>query len=175
MPVTDFRRLFFALWPDARTRQALRSVQDGLGAGCGRLTHPADLHVTLVFLGNVESGRMPCIETVADGIHAGPFELHFDRLDYWRRPRILWCGPSGRPPALDALVHNLQAGLQACHIEPDQRPYAPHVTLARKARPVDVRDPGVGLHWQVRDFVLVASRSGAEPPRYEVLRRWPLV
>ncbi len=173
--MTDFRRLFFALWPDAWTRQALCSVQDGLGAGCGRLTHPADLHITLVFLGNVESGRMPCIETVAEGIRAEPFVLHIDRLAYWRRPRILWCGTSGMPPALNSLARDLQAGLRACQIEPDPRPYAPHVTLARKARPADAQDLNVGLQWQVRDFVLVASRSGAEPPRYEVLRCWPLV
>ncbi len=172
--MADSYRLFFALWPDARTRKALRSVQDGLRADNGRLTHPADLHITLVFLGNVESGRIPCVEAVAADIHIEPFDLRIDRLDYWRLPRILWCGPASKPPALDALVGDLQEGLQACHFEPERRPYAPHVTLARKARPTKARALDEGLPWPVRDFVLVASLSSAEPPRYEVLRRWPL-
>lgn len=172
--MAETSRLFFALWPDASVRQSLGALQRGLPENLGRRTHGADLHITLVFLGQVDDDRRPCVEQAAGAIRGRPFELNIDRLEHWRGPRVLWCGPSHKPQALDGLVRDLQIGLQACHFEPEQRPYAPHVTLARKARAVGARNLDEPIPWPVRDFVLVASRPQVGPPRYEVVGRWGL-
>ena len=66
------------------------------------------------------------------------------------------------------------AALADCGFEPERRPYAAHVTLARKARPLRFQELQRPLSWLVGDFVLVASRTGGEPPRYRVLKRWRL-
>ena len=140
----------------------------------GKPTHVEDLHITLVFLGAVEQERRPCLERVVGQVRGKPFELSIDQVGYWSRPHILWCGPSEPPETLKRLVRDLQKSLGDCGFEPEHRPYAAHVTLARKVRPQRFRDLERPLRWPVAEFVLVASRLGGEPPRYRVLKRWPL-
>jgi 2'-5' RNA ligase len=162
------------LWPDQDARGRLEEAARQLPEHHGRLGHPLDWHVTLVFLGQVGEGQLPCIEEVAAGVSSDAFRMRIDQVGYWKRPRILWCGPSRVPETLLRLVSGLQQGLRQCGFKPESRPYAPHITLARKARPVAdyVLQPPV--HWEVREFVLAGSHGGARPPRYQVLKRWQL-
>jgi 2'-5' RNA ligase len=171
--MTD-ERLFFALWPDARVRRGLLGIRDGLPGFRGRPTHPEDMHITLVFLGQVEPERRACVERAVAAVRGRPFELQIDQVGFWGRPRILWCGPGSVPDELQRLVGELKAVLADCGFEPERRPYAAHVTLARKARPVRFQELERPLSWPVGEFVLVASGRGGEPPRYRVLKRWRL-
>lgn len=167
-------RLFFALWPSPEIRVGLDEILRQLPAHHGKSPHREDLHITLVFLGELEVERRRCAEQVADRLVGGPFGLRLDQVGYWPRPRILWCGASVVPEALLDLVGGLNKGLRPCGFKPERRSYAAHVTLARKARriqPFELSDP---LDWPVTDFVLIGSRLDRPPPRYEVLRRWPL-
>jgi RNA 2',3'-cyclic 3'-phosphodiesterase len=167
-------RLFFALWPGNEERQGLQGVLSGLPKRHGREPHPADLHLTLAFLGEVDPARRVCAERAADGVHAGPFLLVLDRVGYWPRSRILWCGATERPEPLLRLLADLNRGLLGCGFVPDRRPFAPHLTLARKAPPIEARSVEPPLSWAVDSFALVGSRLD-ERPSYQVLRRWPLV
>jgi len=168
------QRLFFALWPDDRVRAGLDALVGGLPEHRGRLVHPQDRHITLVFLGDVSVDRRACVEEAARRVSAGPCELRIDQVGYWPRPRILWCGASQVPEPLLQLVSALQRELEACGFRPETRPYAPHVTLARKARKVPNYLLSESISWPVRELVLVASSIDGPPPRYQVLRRWPL-
>jgi 2'-5' RNA ligase len=168
-------RLFFALWPDAPARKRLASLAREFGPKGGRQHHPDDHHITLVFLGSVEASKQPCIYQVAERIVSEPIDLQLDTIGHWPRPKILWCGPSQAPEALERLVKDLQQGLLACGFEPERRRYKPHVTLHRKVRHADsgaIADP---IEWQAREFVLATS-GGNTPgaPRYRILHRWPL-
>ena len=168
------QRLFFALWPDTQVRRGLEVIQSKLSCHRFKATHPEDMHVTLAFLGDVNTERKVCVEAAAGQIVAPKFNFTIDHLGFWSRPRILWCGPKETPAPLLTLVRDLQNGLKNCGFEPERRPYAVHVTLARKARAVRSRTVDESLFWPVREFVLAASRMGGAPPRYEVLRRWAL-
>jgi 2'-5' RNA ligase len=172
--MAESRRLFFALWPEEVVRQGLLGLGEQLQGSNGRPTHPRDLHVTLVFLGTVEEGRRCCVQAVADSIRARPFELRIDRFGFWSRPRILWCGPGETPQVLTDLVADLQRGLEGCGFSPERRPYAAHLTLARKARRVPLPEPASPVNWPVREFALAASRLGGGKPRYELLKTWSL-
>ena len=170
--MADSRRLFFALWPNEPVRRALFRARGQLDGFSGRPTHPQDLHITLVFLGSVSAERQMCVEAVAGKIRGKPFDLTIDHFGFWPRPRILWCGPSETPAALQELVQYLQKGLKRCGFDPERRPYAAHATLARKARKIHCPALETPVQWPVREFALVSSRSGGEPPRYEPLRTW---
>jgi 2'-5' RNA ligase len=172
--MAETRRLFFALWPDPQVRKGLEAIQSLLPCHRIKATHPEDMHITLAFLGDVDAQRQACVEKVADGIEADAFELLIDQVGYWPRPRILWSGPGWTPDGLKDLVRALRHGLRECGFEPERRPYAAHITLARKARPVRFRNLERPLLWKLHDFALVASRLGGEPPHYQVLRRWDL-
>jgi len=171
---TESERLFFALWPSPEVRERLAAVDTELPARHGRPVHPQDRHITLVFLGEVGPERRSCAEQAADRVRADRFELEIDHRGYWRRPRILWCGPSRTPDALLRLVESLQRELAVCGFEPETRPYAPHVTLARKSPPAAAGPLSRAIPWRVEELVLVRSVEGGPPPRYEVLRRWSL-
>lgn len=166
-------RFFFALWPGAAQRLGLVRVRRDLPDHGGRDTHPEDLHLTLFFLGELDVERRACAEAAADGVQGMAFSLTLDRVGAFPRARILWCGASESPPPLLDLVEALNDGLRGCGLRPERRPYVAHATLARKARPLPARSLDDPIRWPVKEFVLAAGREGA-PPRYRVLRRWPL-
>lgn len=172
--VTASERLFFALWPDDAVRAGLESLVRGLPEHRGRLVHPQDRHITLVFLGDVATERRACVEEAAQRVSATSCELIIDQVGYWPRPRILWCGASRVPESLLGLVSDLQRELKGCGFRPETRPYVPHVTLARKAHKVPSYLIPESLSWPVREYVLVVSNADQPPPHYQVLRRWPL-
>ena len=172
MPPSE--RLFFALQPEPSVRDGLQGIAAALPEHRGRPVHPADRHITLVFLGEIGPEQRACAERAAAGIRARPFEMIIDRVGYWPRPRILWAGCSQTPEPLVALVHGLQQALLACGFRPERRPYAPHVTLARKAHKFSGGELEAPLAWPVGSFVLMGSDLDAPPPRYRVLARWTL-
>jgi RNA 2',3'-cyclic 3'-phosphodiesterase len=166
-------RLFFALWPGEPERLALDRVRRTLPAHRGRETEPADYHVTLSFLGDVDPERRACAEAAAGQVRAAPFTLVLDTIGSFSRARILWCGASECPPGLLALVGGLNHGLLDCGLPPERRPYQPHVTLARKAVPVEARSLPEPICWPVDSFALVRSEP-QHNPRYRVLASWAL-
>ncbi len=165
------RRLFFALWPDEPVRQALaRATRDIVRKSGGKPTPRANLHVTLAFLGPVTPADLARVEAI-EPPPSRAFDLVVDRLGYWDRARVLWLGTSHTPPPLVALEHALWDRLVAIGFVRERRPYAPHVTLARKARAVNADvDPVV---WPVTGIALVESKTGPRSSRYTVLKSWP--
>ena len=167
-------RVFFALWPDERVRDALHRETQLLHRDCGgRAMRRENLHLTLVFVGAVAVERLAELKAAAGSITGSSFELVLDQLGYWRHNRIVWAAPLSVPEALRELVGSLESRLQQAGFEFDRRPYAPHVTLLR-----DARAPGapaaLHLDWSVGDFVLVESAHAAQGIAYRVLARWPL-
>ncbi|MEN8179761.1 MAG: RNA 2',3'-cyclic phosphodiesterase [Pseudomonadota bacterium] len=168
-------RLFFALWPERKVRDRLFKLAKWFNPQGGRLHHPDDLHITLVFLGQVDDSQHLCIQQVADTIDCSAFTLQLDTIGHWPRPRILWCGPAEQPDALQTLVKDLQKGLLDCGFEPERRRYSPHVTLHRKVRHAEAGLIDNPIEWQAGEFVLATSWGGVPgQPRYRILHRWSL-
>lgn len=165
------KRLFFALWPDEPTRQACAEVARTLKRSGGKRVLPENLHVTLVFLGSVDEATEAALISAANAIAAPKLTITFDRLDFWRKPRILCLTGRTEGGELKALVAELNAASQALGIEIDTRPYTPHVTLFRKikdARPITF-EPVV---WRADSFCLVESRTLPEGVEYRVIKEW---
>ena len=167
-------RLFFAIWPGAAARERLYAHAQALHKDCGgRVMRRDNLHLTLVFLGNVARARIAQIEALAAGCVAPRFELALDTTGYWRHNRIVWAGTAAVPAPLGALVASLEGALAAAGFEFDRRPYAPHLTLIRNAREPR-RLPAPGAAWPVAEFTLVESVREAHGARYAAIARWPL-
>lgn len=167
-------RLFFALWPDDATRDALHRAGKWLHQHWGGRRMRADtLHITLAFLGATPIDRFDAVIACADGVQAEPHELLLDQAGYWRHKRIGWLGANETPPQYMTLVEALNVQLRAAGFPVDARPHVPHVTLLRKS-PGGELPACRAVSWPVGDFVLVKSVTGSDGAHYEVVRRWPL-
>jgi 2'-5' RNA ligase len=175
--MTTARRLFFALWPgpDALIA-ATAAVRSLVPQGTGRPQRPDQLHLTLEFLGGVPEPRLlPVLE--AGAAVAGstiPFEIVLDRLEHWRRPQVLCLTASLVPEPLQALVRSLRLALSDRGFEPEQRPFRPHLTLARKVRLPPLAESVAPQCWAAHEYSLVESITGPEGSRYERLSTWPM-
>jgi len=165
------KRLFFALWPDESTRQACAEVVNPLKHAGGKRVLPENLHVTLVFLGSVDEATEAVLISAANAIAVPKLTITFDRLDFWRKPRILCLTGRTEGGELKTLVAELNAVSQTLGIGIDKRPYTPHVTLIRKikdARPITFKP----IVWQSDSFCLIESRTLPEGVEYRVIREW---
>lgn len=166
-------RLFFALWPDETTRRAIAGLSGSLPSRVRRVP-AANLHITLVFLGNVSGKQQEELVAGAGRIECPAFSLLLDRIDWWRKPRIIHAAPTDVPETLLQLVGSLRQLAVDAGISIDQRPYRPHVTLARKVRYAGNLPAPAPVRWPVDDFCLVRSETLPEGARYDVIwHRYP--
>jgi 2'-5' RNA ligase len=171
----DTSRLFFAVWPAPEVQRALAELARNAQPECGGRAVPAhNIHLTLVFLGDLARDRRAALESCASTVRGRRFNLTVDRLEYWRHNRILWAGSSACPDALQALVASLQDAVARAEFRIDRRPYVPHVTLLRNARRAPAADGCPGVAWPVNGFALVESAPRERGRVYQVLRSWPL-
>ncbi len=173
-PAEATRRLFFALWPDEDARAAIAALAaEQIHRQAKRVTAD-NLHITLAFPGAVTARVQACLEAASGSLTGAPFELSIDRLGYWPGPRIIWAGSSQTPPELWSLATSLREVMAACGLEPENRPYQVHITLARKATRALTVTRVAPIPWSVRQFCLVESVNEAAGVRYRVLRTWTL-
>ncbi|MGB3424920.1 MAG: RNA 2',3'-cyclic phosphodiesterase [Castellaniella sp.] len=168
----DGRRVFFALWPDEATVQALSGwAQCAHAAFGGRVMQPDTLHLTLAFLGLVPHDRVAELAALLDEAPLIGGTLRLDRYGRFRGPQIVWAGPSATTPWLDALHGWLWRALARRGFGRPDEPFRPHVSLLRRAAPGDldalpIPEP---LDWTPRRCVLAASAPRPDGSFYEVL------
>ncbi|MDP1665439.1 MAG: RNA 2',3'-cyclic phosphodiesterase [Methylobacter sp.] len=171
----DTSRLFFALWPDDETRQALARLSQANAAQGLKWVRPHNLHVTLVFLGSVDADTELLIKQSVADITAQPFTLNFDRLSYWSKPKIL-CMTCRQPVPEPAtmLASMLETVAANCGLHTDTRPYTPHITLARHVRYLPDM-PIEPIVWRAEAFCLLESCSEPDGVCYKVIQQWPFI
>lgn len=170
----DTSRLFFALWPDDETRLNLACLSRSLTANGYRPVPPQNLHVTLVFLGQVDAATECLIKHSAASIVAQPFALTFDRLSYWPKPKVLCLTSTHTPDKLAMLVAALIDEAASCGLKTDTRLYQPHITLVRPAQNLPDID-FEPLLWQAEAFCLMESCSTPDGVCYKVRQQWPFI
>jgi 2'-5' RNA ligase len=105
-----------------------------------RWVPPANLHLTLIFLGEVEAARLPeVVEALGPvGPAHAPFGLRIEGGGGFgppSHPRVLWAGVTGDTQALGAVQADVAAALQPLGFESEFREYVAHLTLARSRAP----------------------------------------
>ena len=179
-------RLFVAVDPPEAVRKQLREIcRDVSGA---KWTRPDQLHLTLKFIGEAAPDEFARIRGALSRVSGDSFPLRFrgvGRFPPRGSPRILWAGtePEYAIRRLHAMVED---ALTEAGVERDQRPFSPHLTLARlrDARFADADgflERGRSFHTEefpVEEFSLYSSvlaPEGATHNREQIfpLRRIP--
>lgn len=147
-----------------------------------RWVPPDSVHLTLRFLGTVTEPVLAGVTERLAAIRQQPFRARVGGLGSFggRRPTVAWIGlPEGREAAA-ALATACEEACQAAGLEPEARPFRPHVTLARsrdrRGEPLPDLPPPPNLPaWTVTEFALFESRlRGGSPPEYVPLESFRL-
>ncbi len=140
------------------------------------------LHLTLRFLGPTLEGRVETARKAIRGADVGRgFDVELGRAGAFPspgRPRTLWLGILDGTSQLEALAGRVDEALVAAGWPPSDRPFRPHLTLARS----DGIAAGAGLaarlmadaaemhlRFRVDRVGLFESLTGGGPARYEPL------
>src|SRR5215213_5126846 len=136
---SDEVRLFVACEVSDDVQTAIGGLIDSLRARSGgtvRWIRPEGVHVTLKFLGEVPSKKLPAIKIALQEavVRHSPFELEFSNIGTFggrEGLRLMWVGVAGDVLRLEALVRAANAALAVVGFEPERRPFRPHLTLGR--------------------------------------------
>lgn len=143
---------------------------------------PDRMHLTSRFIGEVgAAGAERIIAALREPIEVAPFAMRFERPGSFTprgEPRVLWLGVGeGRQSALE-VEGAISRRLTALGLPEDERPYNPHLTLARVREAAGLR-PGALFQdlspsfsaMRVDAITLFESRLSPKGPTYVVLER----
>ena len=164
-------RVFVALWPhEGIARQIALAAATLVGRAGGRPVHPRDLHLTLAFLGPLSPARLEDAIGAVSTIAHPAIEIPLGRFGCFRRAGVLWLAPRARPVGLVELHSVVSARLLEAGFAAERRPFKPHITLARRNRPIRSQQLEPPIEWRAETLVVATSIPGAsEPPRYRHL------
>jgi 2'-5' RNA ligase len=174
-------RLFTGVEIPAEIGQALSSLRGGLPGA--RWIDPANYHVTLRFIGDVDDSVAHEVESMLGRVKRGAFQLHMEGLTSFggRKTRAVVANVASAQALLDVQAEHERL-MQRIGLEPEGRKYIPHVTLAR-LRESSSRDVAEYLaargffrtsSFKVSRFVLFSSRASVGGGPYVVEASYPL-
>ncbi len=173
---TERQRLFFAFAPDEATRERIAAAAAALQpAGAGRLVPRSNYHLTLAFIGAIESTHLATLRGIGSAVRCVPFSLRFDAYEYWPKPEVLVAAARVVPEPLQRCWRQLHVALAVHGWALEPKRLRPHVTLARKVAQDPVLQQLSPFHWRVSDFSLMRSDTGGAEAAYTVVATWPLL
>ncbi len=129
-------RIFVALDIPDDVRQAIRNLIGKLEKTCrgARWVRVEGMHVTLKFIGEVPLEKVERIKVELAGLRSGaPVDLNFRGVGFFpndRHPRVFWAGIESTAN-LAEIAMEVERHLENLGVAREQRPFHPHLTLAR--------------------------------------------
>ena len=140
-------------------------------------------HITLQFLGSTTAQQFECVVARLRALHHIPIHIQIGALGTFARAGVLFVDVHVTPQLL-ALQQSVTATTANCGFTPEDRPYHPHITLARrKGRGGDKQFRNLQLQtspsphfssFTAESFVIYESVPSPEGSRYEIRERFPL-
>ncbi len=129
-------RLFIAVLFSEEIKDSLCTAMEKMRPCCARgvFTRRDNLHLTLAFLGENGPEQAESARAALKAVRAEPFWLQIGGIGCFRREGgdIYWAGVE-KSQALGSLYDTLKAELRARNLRTEDRPFHPHLTLARQA------------------------------------------
>ena len=187
-------RLFLGIDLSDSVREAAAAISESLQRRLAqrvdaRWIPAANLHITLWFLGEKSDEDAQALLRAFDlPFNEAAFRVSIGGLGLFPRsgaPRIFWLGiQSGKEPLL-RVYGEIAQRLLPFGIQPESRPFSPHLTIARvkdvrrRGRPRELRDelaelPAVAGVFRVDAVTIFRSRLSPKGASYERLLRVPL-
>jgi len=193
-------RIFIGIDLDPEIRAGIARFLDGVRgfAPDVRWVRPESLHLTLKFIGEQKPDRVEAIQERLQGAEGAAVEIRFAGYGFFptaKAPRVFWIGIDASP-GLAELAANIEAAVAELGIPREDRPFSPHLTLARggggSGSPRWRKGDGPSLTFTVlekrlaamsaldfgtmtaREFYLYQSQLSPGGSKYSKLERFPL-
>jgi len=184
------KRLFLAipLHAGGALPDLLNRLHKKLGHERINWVNPANLHLTLKFLGETPSSRIPEINAAMNvclSKHKS-FQLDFDKTGIFGSrydPRVIWLGPTQIPAEITSLANDVLDTFDAIGFLRDRQNFVPHLTLGRIKALHDKRlfqevvqqiPQQLYLREEVSRIILFESILRKEGPLYKVEQAFSL-
>lgn len=181
-------RTFLGIDTGPGIRKSASELQRQLSRACAEInwTNPESLHLTLLFLGDLDDRELVSVCRIVTDIASGapPFALRIRGVGAFpnpRRPKIVWAGVAEGAPVLCSLYQQLEARvMDAVGYRPEEREYTPHLTLGRVKPQADTAALATVLgtltDWDggevsVRELCVYRSELRRQGPEYTVIGR----
>jgi len=168
-------RVFFAIFPDKSVQAQLTHQAEQLKPICGGNTvKMQQIHLTLLFLGNIAIHRLEILQQAMKNVAAKKFEFKLEEICYWKHNQIVYCQAKQFPAALFTLADSLKNAVSDAGFLIDTRTYKPHVTLIRKATHSKKINLDTPVIWHVSEWFLIQSKQTDRGVEYIPLSQWHL-
>ena len=182
-------RLFVAIEIPDEIRKAIAGLLKELRAAAPQVkwVRAESLHITLKFLGETETGKLEAIRNALSSLRSEqPVTLEFRGLGFFpneKRPRVFWAGME-TSSNLKALAGTMDHSLHQLGFPLGDRPFTPHLTLARFASPGPPATLGAMARenesrtfgsMSASEFHLIESKLKPSGAEYTTLRSFPFV
>lgn len=175
-------RCFIAIPLPKSVKQQLGNLQESIENL--RWQNINQLHITLKFLGEVSDDKVQDLQAELRKVELSAFSISLKELGYFpkgKKPRVLWAGIEESKP-LVKLKKKIEAICAVLNFEADNRPFKPHITLARmkgtsendvmafikQHKQFDIQDV------PVEEFVLYESRLHSDGAEHIQLKTFQL-
>ena len=128
-------RIFIGIDLDPEVRARIERFLEGVEgfAPEARWVRPESLHITLKFIGEQTPERVEAITERLRRVESSAFEIRAGGYGFFptaKAPRVFWIGIHAGPQ-LAELAECIDIGTAELGIPREDRPYSPHLTLAR--------------------------------------------
>jgi RNA 2',3'-cyclic 3'-phosphodiesterase len=181
-------RLFIAIEISSDVRAALGALLKELRGTAPQVkwARVENMHITLKFLGETDSSKLPAVQTALSAIRSSqPVALEFRGLGFFpneKRAKVFWAGMEASPD-LSALAAEIDQAMHRFGFPLEDRPFTPHLTLARfqppglpprlaAAQEFVTREFGSLI---AREFHLIESKLKPAGAEYTTLQSFPFV
>src|ERR1700676_5258003 len=195
-------RIFIGIDLDPEVRTRIERFIEGVEgfAPDARWARPESLHITLKFIGEQPPERVEAITERLRGVESSAFEIRAAGHGLFptaKAPRVFWIGIHAGPQ-LAELAESIDMATAELGIPREDRPYSPHLTLARAGAgrrlgspkwrkgdrpkaPFAVLEERLATMGELnfgamtaQEFILYQSHLSPEGSKYTKLQRFPM-
>lgn len=137
--MAELIRSFIAIELPLAVKQELTTLENALKKRCPqvvRWVYPLGIHITLKFLGDVDSDKIDEIKMAIDEATYGlsPFHLSLQEIGAFpnlNRVNVIWVGAKGELDKLTYLQKQVESNMEQLDFPREERAFSPHLTLGR--------------------------------------------
>lgn len=181
----DTHRLFIAINLPEKIRNRFESYQENWPGLPAKWTRPYNLHLTVLFLGNVAEENIPAVLEITKKLAEKypPIEIKLDKISYGPPkkipPRMVWISV-GKNELLAELKNEIEKELteQNVHFQIEDRGFNPHITFARlnnfELRQMDPEevpqiDEDINFDFRAKTVEVMESQLKRSGANYDIL------